>query len=127
MFAATKPGGLCVGEFVSQDHIRWYPNVVVSEDGLVISLRTPSLLERGGYTYQESEIINVSRLDKMRVTHEGVHRRFMMSPRRIRDVFRGYFGGEIRMFDAMTFDEIPESSETCASTRYLICVRRAPN
>ena len=76
LFAVTKPGGLCIGELISQDHIRWYPNVVFSEDGLVVSLRAPTLVEKNGYTYQESEIINVSRIDRLRVTHEGVHRRF---------------------------------------------------
>ena len=124
MFAVTKPGGLCIGEFISQDHIRWYPNVVFSENDLVVSLRTPSFRERGGHTYQENEIINVSRLDKMRITHEGIHRRLMVSPHRVRDSFRKAFGDEIKMFDAVSFDEIPESSETCASTRYLICARR---
>ena len=125
MFAVTKPGGLCIGEFISQDHIRWYPNVVFSENDLVVSLRTPSFRERGGHAYQENEIINVSRLDKMRITHEGIHRRLMVSPRRVRDSFRKAFGDEIKMFDAVSFDEIPESSETCASTRYLICARHA--
>ena len=125
MYKVTRPGGLCIGEFISQDHIRWYPNVVFSENDLVVSLRTPSLAERGGHTYQQSEIINVSRFDTMRITHEGVHKRFMVSPHRIRQAFRRTFGDEIRMFDAVTFDEIEESSETCASTRYLICARRA--
>jgi SAM-dependent methyltransferase/predicted metal-dependent enzyme (double-stranded beta helix superfamily) len=124
LFAVTKPGGLCIGELISQDHIRWYPNVVFSEDGLVVSLRAPTLVEKNGFTYQESEIINVSRIDRLRVTHEGIHRRFVASPHRVGKIFRNTFGEDVRVFDAVSFEEIPEASQTCTSTRYVVCARR---
>ena len=124
LYVVTKPGGLCVGEFISQDHIRWYPNVVFSENGLVVSLRSPTLVEKGSYTYQESEIINVSRIDGLRITHEGVHRRFVISPRRAAEVFRQTFGDDVQVFDAVSCEEISDLSQTCKSTRYVVCARR---
>ena len=71
MFAVTKPGACASASSYLKTHIRWYPNVVFSENDLVVSLRTPSFRERGGHTYQENEIINVSRLDKMRITEKA--------------------------------------------------------
>ncbi len=124
MHAVTKPGGLCVSEFITVDHVRWYPNVIYSEDDTVISLRNPTLRERGGCTYQESEIININRLDGMRITYEGVHRRFMVSPRRARELFEEVFGQPAFVSDAITLEEVPPLQETCTSTRYVVCVRR---
>ncbi|MEN1679574.1 MAG: methyltransferase domain-containing protein [Planctomycetota bacterium] len=124
MAAITKPGGLCVSEFITPDHIRWYPNVVFSESDQVISLRQPTLTERGGYTYQNSEIINVSRLDGMRVTHEGVHRRFMVSPKRLREVFDKHFGDRVTAYDGKSFKVVSPESETCPSTRYVLVANK---
>ncbi|MEM8866292.1 MAG: hypothetical protein AAGF31_12170, partial [Planctomycetota bacterium] len=86
--------------------------------------REPTLFERGGYTYQENEIINVSRTDGMRITHEGQHRRFMASTRRLREVFAKHFGDQVTAFDGKTFEEVPAESETCPSTRYVICAQK---
>ena len=124
MFSITKPGGLCISEFITTDHMRWYPNVVYSEDDTVISLRNPSLRERDGWTYQESEIININRLDGIRITYEGVHRRFMISPRRVRELVEEVFGATPTVFDSITLQEIPELQETCSSTRFTVAVRR---
>ncbi len=124
MASITEPGGLCIGEFITQDHIRWYPNLVVAADDTVMSLRNPSLKERDGYTYQESEIINVSRSERMRITHEGTHARFMVSPRRVHEVFLKFFGEKLELFDAISFGPIPLTKETCQSTRYVIVARK---
>ncbi|MGF1577949.1 MAG: methyltransferase domain-containing protein [Gemmataceae bacterium] len=121
----TESDGLCIGEFITQDHIRWYPNLVIAEDDTVMSLRNPTLKERDGYTYKESEIINVSRAKRMRITHEGTHRRFMVSPRRVHEVFEKSFARKLEMFDAISFAPIPLTNETCPSTRYLICAQNS--
>ncbi len=120
----TKVGGLCISEFITQDHIRWYPNVVFSEGDMVVSLRNPSLHERGGFTYQHSEIFNISRLGPLRVTHEGVHKRFLVSPGRLYKLFQQHSPGSISLFDAHTFEPLSPGIETCPSTRFVICVRR---
>ena len=125
MASITKPGGLCIGEFITQDHTRWYPNVVFAEDDLVVSLRKPTLHERGGCTYQHSEILNISRLDRMRITDEGTHCRFMVSPARVRQVFHKHFGSSLDVFDAITFAPLSIDAETCSSTRFVVCARRA--
>ncbi len=124
VFDLTAPGGLCVSEFITQDHIRWYPNVVFSEGDMVVSLRNPTLHERGGFTYQDSEIFNISRLGKLRITCEGVHRRFLISPLRVHDLIANRFGGEILMYDAVTFEPLSPLNETCPSARFVICARR---
>lgn len=124
MFDVTKRGGLCISEFISVDHVRWYPNVIISEDDTVISLRNPTLTERNGCTYQENEIININRLNGLRITYESTHRRFLCSSRTARDVIATVFGNEPTVFDSITLDEIPVHQETCNSTRYTVCVRR---
>ena len=124
MLAATKVGGHSIAEFITYDHVRWYPNVIYSEDDLVVTLRTPTLHEADGFTYQESNIINVSRIDGMRITHEGVHRRFLLSPHHAFRVFRSCFGENVRMFDAINLTPMSEKQETCASTRYVIVAKR---
>ena len=124
VYEMTRPGGLCINEFITQDHIRWYPNVVFSDGHMVVSLRNPTLHEQDGYTYQESEIINVSRLGRLRVTYEGVHRRVLVSPRRLFEWFKQYFGDEVHLFDAGSFAEFSPMQETCPSTRFVICARR---
>ncbi|MEM9702344.1 MAG: hypothetical protein AAF907_07860, partial [Planctomycetota bacterium] len=124
VFDLTKPGGLCITEFITQDHLRWYPNVVFSEGDMVVSLRNLTLRERGGFTYQDSEIVNISRLGRLRISHEGTHRRVLVSPRRLFDLFTAQFGDDVTVFDAHSFEELSPDQETCPSTRFVICARR---
>ncbi len=108
-----------IGDFITPDHIRTYPHVIQSEK--VISLRNPVLAEKGNLTYQESEIINVSRnTDKLIITHEGKHLRFMPSLLRLRHLFQRTFKGRVDVYDAVTLNPIDEKADTCPSTRYLI-------
>ncbi len=44
--AVVKPSGYFFGDFITSDHIRWYPNLIFSEDQQIISLRTPKLIEK---------------------------------------------------------------------------------
>ena len=104
---------------ITPDHIRTYPHVIQSEK--VISLRNPVLVEKGNLTFQESEIINVSRnTDKLMITHEGKHLRFMPSLLRLRHLFQRMFKGRVDVYDAVTLKPISEKADTCPSTRYLI-------
>ncbi len=123
--AIIRPGGYFIGDFITPDHIRWYPNVVYSADRRVISLRTPELIEAGGSVFQESEIINISFLDDyMRVTYAGKHRRFLPPINRVRTYFERHFRGQVDLYDAVTLEAIPEWADTCKSTRYLVVARK---
>jgi len=122
--AVTREGGHFVGDFITPDHIRWYPNLIVSEDRQVLSLRYPRLVERGNCSFQESEILNVSFLDgDMRVTHEGVHARFLPPMARVRLYFERHFR-QVEIFDALSLAPIPDSADTCPSTRYVVIARK---
>ncbi|RMD70463.1 MAG: methyltransferase domain-containing protein, partial [Bacteroidetes bacterium] len=57
--SVLEPGGWFVGDFITPDHIRWYPNLMRSADGRTVSLRSPKIIEEHGINYQESEIINI--------------------------------------------------------------------
>ena len=72
--AIIKIGGYFIGDFITPDHIRWYPNVVYSKDKKIISLRTPRLIEENGSMFQESEIINIDYREDMRINYAGKHR-----------------------------------------------------
>ncbi|MFQ5673907.1 MAG: methyltransferase domain-containing protein [Nitrospinales bacterium] len=121
----TKPGGYFIGDFITPDHIRWYPHVLRSQSGKVISLRNPALVEQGNRTYQQSEIINVSRrTGRLVITHEGKHLRFMPPLWRLRRAFRSAFKGPVDVYDAVTLDPIGDQADTCPSTRYLIVARK---
>jgi len=123
----TKPGGCFIGDFITPDHIRWYPHVLRSQSGKVISLRHPALVEQGNRTYQQSEIINVSRrTGKLVITHEGKHLRFMPPLWRLRQAFRAAFRGPVDVYDAVTLDPIGDHADTCPSTRYLIVAHKQP-
>ena len=52
-------GGWFLGDFITPDHIRWYPNVMYSANKEIVSLRTPRLVEEDGMVFQESEITNI--------------------------------------------------------------------
>lgn len=123
--AIVKPGGYFIGDFITPDHIRWYPNVMSSEDGHVISLRTPRLIEKEGRMFQESEITNVSFLNgEMEVHYSGKHKRFLPPIHRIRQYFESAFGPEVYLYDAKSMEEIPEWADSCASTRYVVVAKR---
>lgn len=117
----VRPGGRFLGDFITSDHIRWYPNLVHSESGDVLSLRTPRLIERGGSMLQESEITNVSFADgRMAVEHVGRHARVLPPMLRVRRAFERAFGGRVELFDAISLEPLPDIADTCPSTRYVV-------
>lgn len=121
----VKPGGWFVGDFITPDHIRWYPNLVVSEDSKVISMRTPSLIEEDGRMFQQSEIINVSfQGDEMEIHYAGTHKRILPPVNRVRKYFEKAFGGEIQLLDALSLEPIDRSSDSCPSTRYIVMAQK---
>lgn len=121
-----KSGGYFIGDFITPDHIRWYPNVMYSEDKKIISLRTPQLIEENGRVFQESEITNVNFTgEQMRITYAGKHKRFMPPLHRIRTYFEHAFGGQVDLYDAVTLEQIPDWADTCKSTRYVVIAQKA--
>ncbi len=126
--AIVKPGGYFIGDFITPDHIRWYPNVMYSDDQKVISLRTPKLIEEKGSVFQESEITNISYQNgPMRVTYAGKHRRFLPPVNRIRTYFEKAFGGQVDLYDAYSLELIPEWADSCESTRYVVVAQKKIN
>lgn len=123
--AIIQPGGYFIGDFITPDHIRWYPNVAYSEDKKVISLRTPRLIEEDGIVFQESEITNINLTgSQMRVTYAGKHRRFLPPMHRVRMYFEKAFGGTVELYDAVSLQAIPEWADSCASTRYVVVAKK---
>ena len=121
----VKPGGYFLGDFISPDHIRWYPNLIYSDDKQTISLRTPTLIEEEGHIFQQSEIVNIRFQDgQMRVSYAGKHRRFLPPMHRVRGYFEKAFGGNVAIYDAVTLAPVPESADSCPSTRYVVVAER---
>lgn len=121
----TKDGGYFFGDFITTDHIRWYPNVIQSEDKKVISLRTPELIEKDNHMYQKSSIINLNFMqDKTRITYEGEHERFLPPMTRVRTYFEEAFKGQVDVYDAISLQKIQENEDTCPSTRYLVVAQK---
>ncbi len=121
--AMTKQGGYFIGDFVTPDHMRWYPHIISSND--VISLRLPRFKEKDGNIYQESEIINVSRLNNdFRVTYEGRHLRYLPSMWKIRFLFQKFFKGQVDVYDAVTLEPVKTRADTTSSTRYILIARK---
>jgi SAM-dependent methyltransferase/predicted metal-dependent enzyme (double-stranded beta helix superfamily) len=119
-----KEGGYFIGDFITPDHIRWYPNVMFSEDKKVVSLRTPCLIEQEGRMFQQSEIINVSFLDDtMDVSYAGKHNRFLPPLHRIRQYFERHFS-QVELWDAVSLQSIPEWADSCPSTRYVVVAKK---
>ena len=117
-------GGWFLGDFITPDHIRWYPNVMPGPKNQVISLRTPELIEENGASFQQSEIINVNILDgKMHVHYAGKHKRFLAPVFRIRNYFEKYFT-QVDLYDAVDLKPIVETDDSCLSTRYIVVARR---
>jgi SAM-dependent methyltransferase/predicted metal-dependent enzyme (double-stranded beta helix superfamily) len=120
------PGGWFVGDFITPDHIRWYPNIMISADQEVISLRTPQLAEEDGFLFQDSDIINISfQHGSMELTDAGRHRRYLPPLHRVRSSFERAFGGPVFLYDAFSLNVIPESADSCASTRYVVLAQKA--
>ncbi len=121
----TKSGGCFFGDFITPDHIRTYPHVIRSNSGNVISLRNPVLIEQDNCTYQQSEILNVSRSNgRMLITNEGKHLRFLPPMWRLKQKFQQAFGGQVDLYDAVTLKPIGDAADTCPSTRYLLVAQK---
>lgn len=121
----TKKGGYFFGDFITTDHIRWYPNVIQSENKQVISLRTPELIEKDNHMYQKSSITNLNfTKDTIRITYEGEHERFLPPMSRVRTYFEEAFKGQVDIYDAISLQKIQESEDTCPSTRYLVVAQK---
>ncbi|WP_425422198.1 methyltransferase domain-containing protein [Phaeodactylibacter xiamenensis] len=124
--ALVKPGGYFLGDFITPDHIRWYPNVMYAEDQSIISLRTPRLIEEEGRMYQESEILNIEfRNGQMDLNYAGRHKRFLPPLHRVRTYFERAFGGNVLLYDAYSLGLIPEEADSCKSTRYFVVAQKA--
>lgn len=117
-------GGYFIGDFITPDHIRQSPNLIVSEDEQVISLHTPKLEEKDGRTYQCSQIINIrTQNGKMHFTNEGNHDIYLPAMMRIRLYFERYFS-EVSLYDAVTHKPISVDADTCPSTRYVVVAKK---
>lgn len=118
----TKNGGYFLGDFITPDHIRWYPNVIATEN--VISLRQPTLLEQHHNTFQQSKIINISKQSgKLRITDEGDHIRYLPSLWKVRHIFSKYFH-QVDIFDAISLEPLQPEDDTSPSTRYVVVARK---
>ena len=123
--AIIRPGGFFIGDFITPDHIRWYPNVMYSPDRKIISLRTPKLLEENGRMFQESEITNISFTSgQMEISYAGKHRRFLPPVNRIRHYFEKAFGPQVDLYDALSLQPLPDWADSCPSTRYVVVARK---
>lgn len=124
--SVLRSGGYFVGDFITPDHIRWYPSVMISEDAQVVSLRNPALIERGGSMFQESEIFNVQAIDRrMSISYAGKHRRFLPPLHRVRGYFEKHFGGPVKLYDAYSLEELGPLADTSPSTRYVVVAQKA--
>ena len=122
--AILREGGVFLGDFITPDHIRWYPNVMYSKDQRVVSLRTPELIEEDGVPYQRSEIVNISFLSgQMNVHYAGRHLRHLPPVFRIRSYFEKYFRSGVDLYDAVHLTPIKETDDSCKSTRYIVVAR----
>lgn len=123
--SVIRPGGYFLGDFITPDHIRWYPNAAWSPDRMTMSLRSPLLIEEEGHIFQQSEIINIRFQDgKMRVSYAGKHWRFLPPMHRVRGYFEKAFEGKVELFDALSLAPIAENADSCPSTRYVVVAQR---
>ncbi|MGB0879139.1 MAG: methyltransferase domain-containing protein [Polaribacter sp.] len=120
-----KEGGWFLGDFITPDHIRWYPNVMFSKNKKIVSLRTPKLIEEDGKVFQQAEITNIDfSNEQMIVNYAGKHKRFLPPLHRIRIYFEEAFGSEAKLYDAHSLEPIPNSADTCPSTRYVVIIQK---
>lgn len=116
--------GYFLGDFITPDHIRWYPNVIYGPERNVTSLRTPVLIEENGASFQASEIVNINTLEsQMHVHHAGTHKRFLAPVFRIRSYFEKYFRS-VDLYDAVDLKPMEANDDSCASTRYIVVARK---
>lgn len=122
--AILKDEAYFIGDFITSDHIRWYPNLIYSEDKSTLSFRTPRLLAIDNYMYQESEIVNVHRSQgNLLISYEGKHKRYLAPMSKVRRLFEDCFS-QVDLYDAQTMEPIEQGAETCESTRYLVVARK---
>ena len=123
--AILKEGGYFIGDFITPDHIRWYPNVIHAADEAVVSLRTPRLIEENGRMYQESEIVNINFMNsEMEISYAGRHKRFLPPMNRMRAYFEKAFKGKVALYDARNLELISDWADSCPSTRYIIVAEK---
>jgi SAM-dependent methyltransferase/predicted metal-dependent enzyme (double-stranded beta helix superfamily) len=121
----VKEGGWFIGDFITPDHIRWYPNVIYSADKKIVSLRTPNLIEDNGRILQESEIINLDFSgEQLVVNYAGKHKRFLPPLHRVRKYFEDAFKNNVYVYDSVTMELISDQADTCPSTRYVIIAQK---
>lgn len=124
--AVVKDRGYFISDFIAPDHVRWYPNVMLSADQQVVSLRTPRLVEVDNRMYQESSIINMDfRGDVVDLNDSGTHRRHLPPMSRVRQMLTDSFGGPVQLFDAVSLEELPVWADTCPSTRYVAVAQKS--
>ncbi|KAG8469441.1 hypothetical protein KFE25_005896 [Diacronema lutheri] len=123
--SVLKVGGYFFGDFITPDHIRWYPNVMYGADKRIVSLRTPRLVEEGGKMYQQSSIVNLDfRAERVVLNDAGTHKRHLPAMLRVRQMFERAFGDDVALFDAVSLQPIAREADTCASTRYVVVARK---
>ena len=121
-----KTNGYFLGDFITPDHIRWYPNILKSEDNQVISLRTAKLVEDQGHMFQESEIVNVHFTEeRMHIRNAGKHYRFLPPMNRVRAYFEEAFGARVALFDAISLEKLSPKADSCPSTRYFVIAQKS--
>lgn len=121
----VRPGGFFFGDFITPDHIRWYPNLMTSSDSTILSLRTPQLKESEGRMYMESHIINLDfSKETVFINDAGNHLRHLPAMHRVRTLFEKHFTGSVHLYDAYSLKEIASHADSCASTRYFIVARK---
>lgn len=121
----TASGGFFVGDFITPDHLRCYPNVMYSDNKDIISLHVPKLVEKDNHLYQESEIINInSRGGELDIRHEGKHMCYLPPLHKVREYFENAFPGGVDLYDAVNLTPINKNQDTCRSTRYLVVAQK---
>mmetsp|Transcript_4300 Transcript_4300/g.7695 ORF Transcript_4300/g.7695 Transcript_4300/m.7695 type:complete len:647 (-) Transcript_4300:158-2098(-) len=124
--ACTKEGGYFVTDFITPDHIRWYPNLMISADRKTFSLRTPQLIQKDYQMYQRSDIINVTwdtEDGSLKINDSGLHQRWLAPMSRIIEAIEKHFP-RVRVFDAVTMEELPRHADTSPSTRYVVIANK---
>lgn len=118
-----QTGGYFIGDFITPDHpVRAYPNVLRSKQ--VFLLRTPLIVEKTHNIFQQTKLINVSKLHgEFRITYEGEHTRYLPSLWKLRYLFKKYFA-RVEFFDAMTLEPLGVEDDTSPSTRYLVFAQK---
>ncbi|HAB90508.1 MAG TPA: hypothetical protein DCF84_08220, partial [Bacteroidetes bacterium] len=121
----VRPGGFFFGDFITPDHIRWYPNFMTSSDSTILSLRSPELKESEGRMYMKSHIINLDfSKEKVFINDAGSHLRHLPAMHRVRALFEKYFTGSVHLYDAYSLREIAPHADSCASTRYFVVAKK---